>query len=80
MDFRLVCNFFLAEYAVKAQLKTHTHTHRHKNMFIISFIIIIFWLINQHFCFSSSGDNGATLHYGHAGAPNDKTIDDGDMW
>jgi Xaa-Pro dipeptidase len=26
-----------------------------------------------------SGDNGAILHYGHAGAPNDKTIRDGEM-
>ena len=26
-----------------------------------------------------SGDNASTLHYGHAGAPNDKTIHDGDM-
>ena len=27
-----------------------------------------------------SGHNGAVLHYGHAGAPNDKKILDGDMW
>jgi len=30
-------------------------------------------------CICGSGDNGATLHYGHSGAPNDKTIEDGDM-
>ncbi|XP_057291704.1 xaa-Pro dipeptidase-like [Hydractinia symbiolongicarpus] len=30
-------------------------------------------------CIAASGDNASTLHYGHAGAPNDKTIDDGDM-
>lgn len=46
----------------------------------------------QHFCYSrggcrhmsytcigASGHNCATLHYGHAGAPNDKKIHDGDM-
>jgi Xaa-Pro dipeptidase len=27
-----------------------------------------------------SGDNASVLHYGHAGAPNDKKINDGDMW
>uniref|UniRef100_A0A8C2L9Y0 Xaa-Pro dipeptidase n=1 Tax=Cricetulus griseus TaxID=10029 RepID=A0A8C2L9Y0_CRIGR len=46
----------------------------------------------QHYCYSRggmrhtsytciccSGENAAVLHYGHAGAPNDRTIQDGDM-
>jgi len=30
-------------------------------------------------CICGSGTNGSVLHYGHAGAPNDKIIRDGDM-
>ncbi|XP_075976769.1 dipeptidase C [Anticarsia gemmatalis] len=30
-------------------------------------------------CICGSGENGATLHYGHAGAPNCKIIKDGDI-
>ncbi|XP_071389290.1 xaa-Pro dipeptidase [Centroberyx affinis] len=30
-------------------------------------------------CICGTGNNSSVLHYGHAGAPNDKTIEDGDM-
>jgi len=30
-------------------------------------------------CICASGHNGSVLHYGHSGAPNDKTMRDGDM-
>ncbi|XP_050398695.1 xaa-Pro dipeptidase isoform X1 [Patella vulgata] len=32
-----------------------------------------------YICVCGSGNNGATLHYGHAGAPNAKRIENGDM-
>ncbi|XP_035708864.1 xaa-Pro dipeptidase isoform X2 [Folsomia candida] len=34
---------------------------------------------SSYTCICGSGNNGSVLHYGHAGAPNDKTINDGDM-
>lgn len=30
-------------------------------------------------CVCATGENSSTLHYGHAAAPNDRTIEDGDM-
>ena len=30
-------------------------------------------------CIAATGQSAAVLHYGHAGAPNDQTLKDGDM-
>ncbi|ESO90952.1 hypothetical protein LOTGIDRAFT_217473 [Lottia gigantea] len=63
----------------------------HKVVSMILFYFIFFSLFG-HYCYSNggsrkmsytcicgSGDNGSVLHYGHAGAPNAKQIQDGDM-
>ncbi len=31
-------------------------------------------------CICASGANGAVLHYGHAGEPNSRVVQDGDIW
>lgn len=44
----------------------------------IDFLLVV--LLILHVLFNNRGNNSSVLHYGHAGAPNDKTILDGDMW
>lgn len=36
--------------------------------------------LHAYTCICGSGNNASTLHYGHAGAPNDKQLNDGDMF
>ena len=47
---------------------------------VITLIAIFLHLDVRSVVTSCSGHNSATLHYGHAGEPNAKTIKDGDMW
>jgi len=54
------------EYQLEALFKHHTYSHggcRHE----------------AYTCICATGPNGAVLHYGHAGAPNDRRLLDGDM-
>eukprot|EP01125_Pyxidicula_operculata_P001455 TRINITY_DN11337_c0_g1_i1.p1 TRINITY_DN11337_c0_g1~~TRINITY_DN11337_c0_g1_i1.p1 ORF type:complete len:479 (-),score=113.60 TRINITY_DN11337_c0_g1_i1:125-1561(-) len=55
-----------AEYEMEAVFTHYTYRHggcRH----------------NGYTCICASGENSAVLHYGHAGAPNEKIIKDGDI-
>ncbi|TMW62064.1 hypothetical protein Poli38472_009557 [Pythium oligandrum] len=36
--------------------------------------------LHAYTCICGSGHNASALHYGHAGAPNDKKLDDGDIF
>lgn len=36
--------------------------------------------LNAYTCICGSGHNASALHYGHAGAPNDKLLEDGDIF
>ncbi|GAB9473914.1 Xaa-pro dipeptidase [Globisporangium polare] len=36
--------------------------------------------LHAYTCICGSGHNASALHYGHAGAPNDKILDDGDIF
>ena len=43
------------------------------------FALYVQWMMCLFSCLCS-GHNAATLHYGHAGEPNEKTLSNGDMW
>uniref|UniRef100_A0AAZ3P9W0 Xaa-Pro dipeptidase n=1 Tax=Oncorhynchus tshawytscha TaxID=74940 RepID=A0AAZ3P9W0_ONCTS len=75
--------------------RTDRHTcHRGRRTSCVRSLMSVLFCCSlfQHYCYShggmrhtsytcicGTGNNGSVLHYGHAGAPNDKTIDDGDM-
>uniref|UniRef100_A0A669D3H1 Xaa-Pro dipeptidase n=1 Tax=Oreochromis niloticus TaxID=8128 RepID=A0A669D3H1_ORENI len=72
--------------------RVSSEAHKMVNCQVISFFFFYLCSLFQHYCYTKggmrhtsytcicgTGNNSSVLHYGHAGAPNDKTITGGDM-